>query len=75
MVSFDPRGYGESRPPVRDYPLDFYHRDAADGVAIMTALGHEKFSVWSSIFAPPSRAGGAGRTDGRWSLHGRFVVW
>jgi len=48
-VSFDPRGYGESRPPQRDFPLDFYVRDALDGADVMSALGHERYSVmgWS----------------------------
>ena len=49
VVSFDPRGYGLSRPPARDFPIDFYHRDAIDGLAIMTSLGFDRFSVlgWS----------------------------
>ena len=49
VVSFDPRGYGKSRPPARRFPLDYYHRDAADAVAIMRELGHEQFHVmgWS----------------------------
>jgi len=49
VVSYDPRGYGKSRPPVRDFPLDFYQRDAADAAALMAALGHEKYGVmgWS----------------------------
>ena len=38
VVSFDPRGYGKSRPPGRRFPADYYHRDAADGVAVMDAL-------------------------------------
>lgn len=49
VVSFDPRGYGQSRPPERDFPLDFYQRDAADAAALMAALGHSKYAVmgWS----------------------------
>jgi len=49
VIASDPRGYGRSRPPERDYPLDFYHRDAADMLALMAALGHQRFSVmgWS----------------------------
>lgn len=49
VVAPDPRGYGKSRPPQRDYPLDFYDRDAADMFALMAALGHERFSImgWS----------------------------
>lgn len=49
VIAPDPRGYGESRPPERDYPLDFYQRDAEDMLALMTALGHDKFSIagWS----------------------------
>lgn len=48
-IAPDPRGYGRSRPPERDYPLDFYHRDAADMFALMVALGHQRFDVmgWS----------------------------
>lgn len=49
VIAPDPRGYGRSRPPQRDYPLDFYHRDAADMFALMEGLGHERFSImgWS----------------------------
>lgn len=49
VIAPDPRGYGESRPPERDYPLDFYRRDAEDMLALMTALGHDEFSIagWS----------------------------
>ena len=32
------RGYGKSLPKPRDYPLDFYHRDALDLLALMDAL-------------------------------------
>ena len=49
VVAPDPRGYGQSRPPVRDYPLGFYQRDAQDVLALMAALGHVEFTVfgWS----------------------------
>lgn len=49
VIAPDPRGYGKSRPPERDYPLDFYDRDAADLFALMAALGHQRFSImgWS----------------------------
>jgi len=49
VIAPDPRGYGRSRPPERDYPLDFYRRDAADMFALMSALGRERFSIigWS----------------------------
>lgn len=41
--------YGQSRPPERDFPLDFYQRDANDGAALMAALGHTRYAVmgWS----------------------------
>ena len=32
------RGYGLSRPPDRDFPNDFYYRDAADVIAFMDTL-------------------------------------
>eukprot|EP00756_Hemistasia_phaeocysticola_P037495 Hpha_TRINITY_DN1669_c0_g1::TRINITY_DN1669_c0_g1_i1::g.48718::m.48718/K18399/BPHL; valacyclovir hydrolase len=49
VVSFDPRGYGRSQPPRRDFPDGFYRRDAVDGAAIMEALGYERYNVigWS----------------------------
>ena len=49
VIAPDPRGYGQSRPPRRDFPLDFFQRDAEDMAALMTALGHPTFNVagWS----------------------------
>jgi valacyclovir hydrolase len=49
VIAPDPRGYGQSRPPARDYPLDFYQRDAGDMIALTTALGIDKFRImgWS----------------------------
>jgi valacyclovir hydrolase len=49
VVAPDPRGYGQSRPPSRDFPAVFYRRDAADVLALMHALGHERFDIlgWS----------------------------
>ena len=49
VVSFDPRGYGQSRPPRRDFPVDFYQQDADDAAALMEALGHKEYNVvgWS----------------------------
>ncbi len=36
------RGYGESTPKPRDFPVDFYHRDARDVIAFMDALNIEQ---------------------------------
>ncbi|KAG7488344.1 hypothetical protein MATL_G00034040 [Megalops atlanticus] len=49
VVSWDPRGYGHSRPPQRDFPLDFFDRDAKDAVDLMLALKFKRFSLlgWS----------------------------
>ncbi|KAG7236131.1 hypothetical protein INR49_000695 [Caranx melampygus] len=49
VVGWDPRGYGQSRPPDRDFPPDFFERDAKDAVDLMKALGFGKFSLlgWS----------------------------
>ena len=49
VIAPDPRGYGRSRPPPRDFPLDFYHRDTADMFALMAGLGHRRFAImgWS----------------------------
>lgn len=38
LIAPDLRGYGASQPPTRDYPPDFYQRDAADVAALLTAL-------------------------------------
>ncbi|KAL8182475.1 UNVERIFIED_CONTAM: hypothetical protein K2H54_056924 [Gekko kuhli] len=35
VVAWDPRGYGKSIPPVRDFPPDFFERDAKDAVDLM----------------------------------------
>jgi valacyclovir hydrolase len=35
VIAPDLRGYGASRPPVRDFPADFYQRDAADMAALL----------------------------------------
>ena len=49
VIAPDPRGYGRSRPPEREFPADFYQRDADDMFALMSSLGHRRFSVvgWS----------------------------
>lgn len=39
------RGYGESTPKPRDFPLRFYHRDAGDMLAFMDAVGIERTHV------------------------------
>lgn len=49
VVAWDPRGYGHSRPPDRDYPVDFFERDAKDAVDLMKTLKFKKVSLlgWS----------------------------
>jgi valacyclovir hydrolase len=49
VIAPDMRGYGQSRPPARDFPDGFYGRDAEDMAGLMEALGHERFAVlgWS----------------------------
>lgn len=39
------RGYGESQPKPRDYPPDFYHRDARDVLAFMDALNIDRAHI------------------------------
>ena len=38
VIAPDLRGYGASRPPNRDFPPDFYERDAADLAALLDHL-------------------------------------
>lgn len=38
VIAPDLRGYGESRPPARDFPPDFYQRDASDMAALLDRL-------------------------------------
>jgi valacyclovir hydrolase len=39
------RGYGLSRPPERDFPNNFYERDAGDIIALMDALDIERAHI------------------------------
>lgn len=49
VIGWDPRGHGQSRPPDRDFPPDFFERDAKDAMDLMKALGFGRFSLlgWS----------------------------
>ncbi|XP_063392262.1 valacyclovir hydrolase-like isoform X2 [Cydia fagiglandana] len=49
VVAWDPPGYGKSRPPVRDFPVDFYEKDADYTYEFMKALNISKYSLlgWS----------------------------
>ena len=49
VIAPDARGYGKSRPPAREFPLDFYEQDARDCAALMDAIGCDSYAVggWS----------------------------
>ncbi|QHN03971.1 alpha/beta hydrolase [Granulicella sp. WH15] len=49
VIAPDLRGYGQSRPPKRDFPLGFYPRDAEEMYQLMSGLGFARFAVmgWS----------------------------
>ncbi|XP_058450955.1 valacyclovir hydrolase [Malaya genurostris] len=49
IIAWDPPGYGKSRPPERQFGLDFFARDADAACSLMEQLGFQKFSVvgWS----------------------------
>ncbi|MFV9505856.1 MAG: alpha/beta fold hydrolase [Oscillochloridaceae bacterium umkhey_bin13] len=38
VIAPDLRGYGQSRPPARSFPPDFYQRDAADMAALLDQI-------------------------------------
>lgn len=41
VVAWDPRGYGKSIPPSRDFPPDFFERDAKDAVDLMQVIYYQ----------------------------------
>lgn len=45
VIAPDLRGYGASRPPERDFPPDFYRRDADDMAHLIEQLGVKPVSV------------------------------
>ena len=48
IVAFDPRGYGDSTPPNRDFsikPVHFLEQDAIDAHELMQQLGFKSYSV------------------------------
>jgi len=45
VLAPDLRGYGASRPPGRDFPLNFIERDADDVAALLDALGCNSSAV------------------------------
>jgi valacyclovir hydrolase len=49
VIAPDLRGYGKSRPPTREFPLDFYEQDAQDCAALMDTIGCPSYVVggWS----------------------------
>src|SRR5215475_13375880 len=49
VIAPDARGYGRSRPPAREFPLDFYEQDAQDCAALMDVIGCPFYAVggWS----------------------------
>ncbi|XP_072949927.1 valacyclovir hydrolase [Epargyreus clarus] len=49
VIAWDPPGYGKSRPPEREFPNDFYEKDADAAFEFMKTLNIPKFSLmgWS----------------------------
>jgi valacyclovir hydrolase len=45
VIAPDPRGYGRSRPPDRDFSIDFYRQDALEMAQLMDELGHRTYSL------------------------------
>ncbi|KAM3929459.1 valacyclovir hydrolase isoform 2-T2 [Leptodactylus fuscus] len=72
IIGWDPRGYGLSIPPARDYPEDFFSRDAKDAIDLMQALNFKRFSLlgWSDGGITALIAAGSYP-----SLINKLVVW
>ncbi|CAH3995513.1 valacyclovir hydrolase [Pieris brassicae] len=49
VVAWDPPGFGKSRPPEREFTIDFYHKDADIAHQFMKELNIPKYSLlgWS----------------------------
>lgn len=45
IIAWDPPGHGKSRPPNKEYSLDFFHNDAICGHNLMKILGYDKYSL------------------------------
>lgn len=38
LIAIDARGYGQSIPPTRDWPLEFLQRDAEDAIELVRVI-------------------------------------
>ncbi|XP_055615488.1 valacyclovir hydrolase [Toxorhynchites rutilus septentrionalis] len=49
VIAWDPPGYGKSRPPEKEFGLDFFEKDAEAAACLMEKIGFKKFSIigWS----------------------------
>lgn len=49
VIAWDPPGYGKSRPPEKEFTVDFFERDAAAAGELMQKLGFQRYSIvgWS----------------------------
>jgi len=45
VISFDPRGYGQSRPPARRFPHDYYHIDAYEATRDVAATWSKRMKA------------------------------
>lgn len=49
VIAWDPPGYGQSTPPIRQFTKDFFAKDAECAVDLMKTIGYDAFSIlgWS----------------------------
>lgn len=51
LIALDPRGYGQSRPPGRTWPLTYLQRDAEDAIELCKVTNYLLRPWWTVIIS------------------------